>query len=279
MNKTKKWWFEKKDGLKIIRFSHFEKHPHFVYFITTRSSGKSIGPLASLNLGFQEYDSPENVIDNRRQLAKSTDIPFESFVFLKQTHSNNIKIIEVSDKAKGLLSKENSIQDTDGFILTQTGICPIVMTADCVPLILFDPVKNIAGVFHAGWRGTLKLISQKGLKLMTEYGSNPSDVLVSIGPSIGPCCYEVGEEVIEDVKKVFPNSFNELIIKKNNNSHLDLWSANKLQLIHEGVKEHNIIVCNDCTFHNPETYFSYRYTKGITGRMGTGIYFKQKHTI
>jgi YfiH family protein len=275
-----KWWFEEKQGIKQIKFSHFEKYPNFTYFITTRISGKSSGPLASLNLGFQEFDSPENVISNRKSLAQSQNIPFESLIFLKQTHSNNIKIVEISDKGKGLLSKDDSIQDTDGYILNQPNICPVVMTADCVPVILFDPVKNIAGVFHSGWRGTLKLIAQKGLKIMaSEYGSKPSDILVSIGPSIGPCCYEVGIEVIEEAKKVFKGNSNKIIINKNKKYYLDLWAANKIQLIQEGIKENNIIVCNACTYHNPDTFFSYRFAQGITGRMGTGIFFKENLII
>ncbi|MBI5538483.1 MAG: peptidoglycan editing factor PgeF [Bacteroidia bacterium] len=276
-----KWWFEEEGGLKLIKFSHFEQYSNFVYFITTRHTGKSTGQLASFNLGFQEYDSTENVIANRKSLANYHNIPFDSFIFLRQTHSNNIKIVDDSDKAKGLLSKTDAIQDTDGYILTKPDICPIVMTADCVPVILLDPIKNIAGVFHAGWRGTLKLIAQKGLKIMQNiYGTNPADVLVSIGPSIGPCCYEVGNEVIDEVKKIFPYNFDELIIKKDNKkTHLDLWTANKIQLKHVGIIESNIIICNSCTYHNPETFFSYRFSKGVTGRMGTGIYLRSNSAI
>lgn len=276
MIESEKWWFEEKNDFKFIKFSHFEKYSNFVYFITTRHSGKSSGQLNSFNLGFQEYDNPENVIANRKSLAEYHNIPFESLIFLRQTHSNNIKIVDSSDKAKGLLSKADAIQDTDGYILSKSSICPVVMTADCVPIILFDPVKKIAGVFHAGWRGTLKLIAQKGLKIMKEdYNSDPLNILVSIGPSIGPCCYEIGNEVVDEVKKIFPDNFNELLIKKKNNkTHLDLWATNKLQLLQEGVNEKNIIICNECTYHNPETFFSYRYAKGITGRMGTGIFFK-----
>lgn len=269
------WWYEEKQGLKLIKFHHFEKHPNFGYFVTTRISGKSTGNLSSLNLGFQDYDTIENVIENRKLISDSQNIPFNSFVFLRQTHSNNIKIVNESDKAKGLLLKATAIQDTDGYILTQRDICPVVMTADCVPVILFDPIKNIAGIFHAGWRGTLKLIAQKGLNIMkNEFDSNPSDVLVSIGPSNGPCCYEVGPEVIDEVKKVFPNNINELITNKNNKFYLNLWAANKVQLLQEGIIENNIIICNACTFHNPEIFFSYRYSRGITGRMGSGIYFR-----
>ena len=152
MINKEKWWFEEKNDFKFIKFSHFEKYPEFNYFITTRLAGKSSGQLNSFNLGFQEYDNPENVIANRKSLAEYHNIQFESLIFLRQTHSNNIKIVDSSDKAKGLLSKADAIQDTDGYILTKPGICPVVMTADCVPIILFDPVKKIAGVFHAGWR-------------------------------------------------------------------------------------------------------------------------------
>ena len=271
---NKDWWFEEIAGITLIRFRHFENHTDFKYFVTTRNNGNSTGPVASFNLGFQDLDLYENVIANRKSLADSIKIPFDSFVFAGQTHNDHIKIVNQDDREKGLYSKENAIDDTDGFLVSQPGICPVIMVADCVPVILYDPVKKVAGVFHAGWRGTVKRIAQQGLvKMRNEFGTNPSDVLVSIGPSIGACCYEVGEEVVYEVKRVFTGDFKELLLNKGKAKlHFDLCQANKVQLKNEGVLEEKIIICDACTFHNPEIFFSSRYSKGKTGRMGAGVY-------
>lgn len=273
---NKKWWFEDRKGITVIKFHHLEKCYNLGYFITTRKSGLSEGVFSSLNTGYQDEDPSENVLGNRKLLADSFNISFDSLVFARQTHGNNIKIINNTDKGKGLYSKENAVPDTDGFIVTEPGICPVIMTADCVPVIIFDPVSNVAGVFHAGWRGSLKLIARKGLvQLKKLYGTNPADVLISIGPSIGPCCYEVGSDVTEEVKKVFPDNVNDLLHDKGKiKPHFDLWMANKLQLLQEGVREENIIICNTCTYHHPELFYSSRFTGGKTGRMCAGVFLK-----
>ena len=274
--KNKDWWLKEIKGVTLVRFRHFEEHSNFKYFITTRNTGFSNDPVSSFNIGFMEDDLPENVIANRKLLAKSLEIPNTSFVFTRQTHSDHIKKVEPEDMQKGLFTKEDAIEDTDGFMLSIKGVCPVIMVADCVPVILFDPKKKVAGVFHAGWRGTVKQIAQKGLLMMiSEYGTDPADILASIGPSIGPCCYEVGEEVENDVRRVFPENANSLLLKNEmGKSNFDLWNANKIQLLLKGVLEKNIIVCDLCTYHNPETLFSWRYNEGKTGRMGAGVYLK-----
>lgn len=267
------WWFEEINGITLIRFRHFEEHPDFRYFVTTRNSGLSSGEMTSFNIGFQEHDLSENVMGNRRSLASAMQADLDSFVFARQTHSDNIKIVGVADKGLGSFSKEDAIPDTDGFIVSEPGIFPVVMTADCVPVILFDPVRKVAGVFHAGWRGTVKLIAQKGLgKMMHVFETNPADVLVSIGPSIGPCCYEVGEDVVEEAKKIFPAELDQILVNKGTSKpHFDLWLANKIQLANKGIREENVIVCNSCTFDHPEHFYSARLTKGKTGRMAAGV--------
>lgn len=274
--KNKDWWLEEIKGVTLVRFRHFEEHSNFKYFITTRNTGFSNDPVSSFNIGFMEDDLPENVVANRKLLAKSLEIPNTSFVFTRQTHSDHIKKVEPEDMQKGLFTKEDAIEDTDGFMLSIKGVCPVIMVADCVPVILFDPKKKVTGVFHAGWRGTVKQIAQKGLLMMiSEYGTDPADIIASIGPSIGPCCYEVGEDVENEVKKVFPEHANSLLLKNEmGKSNFDLWNANKIQLLLKGVLEKNIIVCDSCTYHNPETLFSWRYNDGKTGRMGAGVYLK-----
>ena len=134
---NKDWWLEEVKGISLIRFRHFEKQSGLKYFISTRHSGYSKGTSSSFNLGFQEHDTKDNVIGNRKLLADALKIPLETFVFANQTHNDNIKTVEKEDCGKGLFSKENAISDTDGFIVSIQDLCAVIMVADCVPVIIY----------------------------------------------------------------------------------------------------------------------------------------------
>jgi YfiH family protein len=151
--------------------------------------------------------------------------------------------------------------------------CLAVLIADCVPMVFFDPLKRVVGVAHAGWRGTLQLIASKTIRTMEKaYGSSPQDVMVGMGPSIGPCCYRVGPEVIVGVEDVFPDQKGHLLHQSEDGGrYLDLWEANLRQLVTAGVERENIEMARQCTCHNPDLFFSYRFQKGNTGRFGAGI--------
>jgi polyphenol oxidase len=277
MPDSKTWFFEDLQGVKLIRFVHLSKYPELIHFVTTRIGGVSKDQSFSMNIGFVYHDNPENVIENRKILAKVLQIPFDSFVFERQIHSDNTIIISKNDKGRGTLLKSDAIQDNDGFIVHEPDVCPVAMHADCTPVILYDPVKKVAAAIHAGWRGTLKLIARKGVeKMVREFGTNPADVLAGIGPSNGPCCYEVGDEVILEVKKVFSEHYFELLLPKvNAKSHFDQWQANKIQLMDAGLIEENIKICDCCVFHHPELFFSSRYNNRVTGRMGAGVMIRK----
>jgi len=271
------WFFEELQGVKLIRFSHLSKFPELIHFVTTRVGGVSEDNSFSMNIGFVYHDNPENVIENRKILANALQIPFDSFIFERQIHSDNTIIVSKKDKGRGLLLKEDAIQDNDGFIIQLPGICPVALHADCTPVLLYDPVKKVAATIHAGWRSTLKFIARKGVERMCrEFGTNPADILAGIGPSNGPCCYEVGDEVIQEVKKVFPQQcYHILLPKVNSKTHFDQWQANKIQLIQAGLEENNIVICDICVFHNPDLFFSSRYNNKVTGRMGAGVMIRK----
>jgi len=269
----KNWYIEEINGVKLIRFTHLSKFPELIHFVTTRVGGVSTGVLSSMNIGFTKEDNPESVIENRKILADALHIPFESFIFERQTHSDNITVVDSSHKKRGLYTKLDSLQNNDGFIVQVPDVCPVAMHADCTPVILYDPVCKVAVTIHAGWRGTLKLIAKKGVeKMCSEFGTNPGDVLAGIGPSIGPCCYEVGEEVVNEVRKNFNGNEKELLLNKGKpRFHFDLWEANRLQLLNAGLRNENIAVCDLCSYHHPELLFSSRYSHSVTGRMGAGV--------
>lgn len=271
------WYIEEINGVKLIRFTHLSKYSELLHFVTTRVGVVSKGVLSSMNIGFTKEDNPEDVLENRKLLAAALQIPFDSFVFERQTHSDNITVVDLSHKKRGLFSKFDSLQNNDGFIVQEPGVCPVAMHADCTPVILYDPVQKVAAAIHAGWRGTLKLIAQKGVeKMCSEFGTNPVDVLAGIGPSIGPCCYEVGEDVVSEVKKVFKENADDLLLYKGKPKfHFDLWEANRLQLLNAGLKKDNIVICDLCSYDHPELLFSSRYNHSVTGRMGAGVMIRK----
>jgi YfiH family protein len=214
--------------------------------ITTRYSGVSDAPYDSLNLALHVGDNPKRVLENRTILSQNCDFYLDNLIYMDQTHGDNIQIVKDS--------AINKIPDCDAIITKQRNIPIMVMVADCIPILFYDPVKKIIAVAHAGRAGTFKSISKKTVLKME---SEPSDVLVYLGASIKQCCYEVGDGVGEIVKK----SFGKKYMKK---GYLNLQQMNLDQLISIGVKKDNIEISPICTCCNGD-YFSYR-REGTTGR-------------
>ncbi len=256
--------------LNLSRFANLNKIPNLLHFITTRSGGISLPPYDTLNLGLHTVDNPEHVLANRRILAQETGIPESKFLYASQIHSGDVKIIDQQSIESGILT---TTPQTDATITNLPGICLMVMIADCVPLLLFDPLKRVSAVIHAGWRGTVKHITSNTVKMMVDnFGCDPSGIIAGIGPSIGPCCYEVGDEVREVVELSFGTTQGYLV--KNNNSHkphFDLWYANRKQLTESGINSDNIEVSELCTRCHSDIFFSSRASGGITGRFAAGI--------
>jgi YfiH family protein len=235
--------------------------------------GASHPPFHSLNLGFHVGDNQQTVIKNRRRLACALGIPSSCFTFAKQIHKGGVKIITEKLRGAGSVEQGKTIDGADALVSNVPNICLVVLIADCVPVLFYDPVKNVAGVAHAGWRGTLRQIVKNTIGVFQEgFGSLSRDIIVGIGPSIGPCCYEVGQEVIAQVEEAFPSK--EIYIDrvtKEGKGFFDLWEANKAQLIGAGIPERNIEVAKICTHCSHDSFFSHRFQKGRTGRFGAGI--------
>lgn len=258
------------DALPLFRFENLSRVSNLVHFITTRSGGISLPPYNSLNLGLHTDDNPDHVLTNRKLLAVKTGIEEDRFLYASQVHSGDVKIIDTTAIENGVLS---SHPRTDATITDLPGICLMVMVADCVPILLFDPVQRVSAVIHAGWRGTVHFITANTIHAMVKhYGCQPSDILAGIGPSIGPCCYEVGEDVREFVTQSFGTT-DAYLVQKNPKSkpHFDLWYANHKQLTDNGVKPENIETSELCTRCLSNIFFSSRASGGITGRFAAGI--------
>jgi YfiH family protein len=254
----------------LIKLENLGRISNLTHFITSRIGGVSLPPYDSLNLGLHTNDNSDHVLINRALLAKATGIEKERFLYASQVHSGDVKIIDSNAIENGVLSQNPR---TDATITALPGICLMVMVADCVPVLLFDPVRKVSAVIHAGWRGTVHQITSNTIHAMVKhFGCNPVDILAGIGPSIGACCYEVGEDVREFVAQSFGTTAGYLIQQPDSvKPHFDLWYANHKQLTDNGVKPGNIETSGLCTRCHSETFFSSRASGGITGRFAAGI--------
>lgn len=265
---------EKKiDSLHILFFENLLQYKEIRHFVTTRTGGFSNPPYEALNLGFHVADDPEHVLSNRNRLAATIGIPLNHFTVGRQIHSGHVTMVSEGLRGKGSTHHREALNATDAMVTNVADICLMVLVADCVPILFFDPARGVIGVAHAGWRGALQCIAQNTVMAMERaFESSPEDILVGIGPSIGPCCYRVGPDVISQVRKLLHRP-DELILNPSSNGegHLDLWQVNIEQLLHVGVKRENIELAGICTCHRPDLFFSYRHQQGTTGRFAAGI--------
>lgn len=235
----------------------------FPHAFTTRVGGYSRGPFASLNLGRGVDDDPEAVDRNRTAVLRALEFDPAHHVEGAQVHGAQVEVVGAADA-------DRTIADTDGLVTADTQVVLAVHAADCVPLLLADPRRRVVAALHAGWRGTAAGIGLRAVRVMTEhFNSRPADLLAAIGPSIGPCHYEVDAPVIEQLQ---PWRWWKEVVTPNPRGRwqLDLRAANRRQLLDAGVPGANIEILDMCTYDRPDLFFSYR-RDGITGRMGALI--------
>ncbi|MBQ7631110.1 MAG: peptidoglycan editing factor PgeF [Selenomonadaceae bacterium] len=248
--------------------------------ISTRIGGVSQSPFNSLNLALHVGDVDENVLANREKFAQSLGFELDDIVTPNQIHGDKIFRVEEVHRGRGSKTYADSIPKTDALITNIKNLPLMLCFADCVPIMFVDVENFAVGIAHGGWKGTVNKIAAKTfLSMRDNFGTTPENCLVGIGPSIGACCYEVGENVIDACKKNFPNNFDELIIKRNRKNYFDLWTANKIQLEEVGLPAKNIDVAGECTCCNSNFYFSYRAARQNnlpeTGRIAAFIALKE----
>jgi len=258
-----------KNKLIVLQFSNLNQFDEIIHFSTTRGGGISLGNYRSLNMGFNSGDLSNDVTENRIRLCEALGISPAQIVFPKQTHTATVKTIAIGFWGLDKEAQKNFINETDAVITNLKGVCVAIKTADCVPVLLYDPKQKVVAAVHAGWRGTVQNIVLKTIrKMIKEFGTEPSDLIAGIGPSISPGVYEVGEEVWKQFDPEFCLSANP---DKADKKLLDLWSANYRQLVSTGIPADQIELAETCTFSDPERFFSARRDGIRTGRMATGI--------
>ncbi|WP_235436072.1 peptidoglycan editing factor PgeF [Gottschalkia purinilytica] len=263
-----------KKGVKYFIIPEFEETHLVNHGFTTRIGGLSKSPFNSLNLGLKTDDNRENVIENFKIICDVFENTIDRAVLSDQVHKTDIKIVTNKDIGKGLV-KNKDYKDIDGLVTNEPDVMLFTFFADCVPIFFLDKVKKVVGLAHGGWRGTVDKISGKMIDIMKKnYSSDPNDILVGIGPSIGQCCYEVGADVYKRFNTNFTSVSNVLKPTGEGKWKLNLWEANKVVLEESGVPCRNIIISEVCTSCNSDIFFSYRKENGITGRMAAIIQLK-----
>ncbi|SDI30844.1 conserved hypothetical protein [Pseudobutyrivibrio sp. 49] len=255
---------EEKNGVTYMTFNSL-KNAGVKHAFSTRLGGVSKGVFESLNLHTNSEDNVDNIHENYKIMCKAIDMNYDRMCFSMQTHTANVIVVDEKDAGNGI-TKPLPYKDVDGIVTNVKDMPLVTAHADCVPLFFYDPVKQVVGLSHSGWKGTVGKIGKVTVEKMTEaFGSKPEDILCGIGPSICKNCYEVSADVAEAIVGAFGEAHKPQILSKslfnptdNNKYMLDLWVACKIALLEAGVIEEHIEVTDYCTRCHPDLFFSHR---------------------
>ncbi len=258
---------EEKDGVITLKCRALEEIKGLRHGFSTRHGGVSQGYLASMSFSYQK-EREEIVDENFRRFCAVNRLPFESLVLTHQTHTANVATVDEGFKNQG---RHRKLRDTDGLVTRSPGMGLVCFTADCVPLLLADEKSGAVAAVHAGWRGTVHGIAAEAVRQMVEAGARPENIIAAIGPSIGPCCFEVGAEVQTEFTDRFGKKLPIVSSGRKGHTLVDLWTANRLILQEAGLEENHIYTAKICTVCNNKDYYSHRYTNGMRGSLIAAI--------
>lgn len=236
-----------------------------VHGFTTRTGGVSGGIFSSLNLGTNRGDDPALVRENYHLVCDALGVDCGRLVFSSQVHKDAVRCVTSADLGKGLDRPVD--YDADGLITDVPGAVLTVFGADCLTVLLCDPVRRVIAAAHAGWRGTALGIVERAVEQMVRhYGSNPADILAAIGPGISKCCFETDEDVPNAMTAALGAAALPFLSGgAGGKFHVDLKGLNALRLEHAGLSPDHVDLSSDCTFCHPDRYWSHRYTGGERG--------------
>ena len=264
--------------LPIVESPLFQRETGLEHGFSTRKGGVSKEHLASLNLSFSVEDAKENVLENFRRIGERFGKTPEDFVLSKQSHETKVLKVGTKDRGKGI-TKDRDYEGIDALITDEKGIILSCFSADCVPILFYDPVHKAVGACHSGWRGTKGKILQNVVEEMRKhFSSNPAEILIAIGPSICKEQYVVSEDLalsfLEDYPDLGEDTASPIQRISKDKFQLDLWDLNRRIALNCGIKEENISISGYCTMENPELFFSHRYSQGKRGLQGAFICLK-----
>ena len=257
------FYWRERNGVKILICRPLEENG-FANAFSTRLGGVSPFPENDLNLAGFDEDSEENIAENRRRFLSIFDEDY-LLTTVWQVHGDDVKIVRIVEDAA------NTEERFDALTSNLSGILVGVKTADCVPVLLGDPVSGAFAAVHAGWRGTVEsIVAKTAEKMKGNFGTDANDLICAIGPAATCKSYEIGQDVIDAFKKNFSTSGKYFTPTRDGHALIDLHLANKDQLIASGIADENIFVAPFCTMERTDLFFSYRIEKkkyGKTGRL------------
>ena len=261
--------------LPMVESPLFQRETGLQHGFSTRKGGVSKEHLASLNLSFSVEDAKENVLENFRRIGERFGKTPEDFVLSKQSHETKVLKVGTKDRGKGI-TKDRDYEGIDALITDEKGIILSCFSADCVPILFYDPIHKAVGACHSGWRGTKGKILQNVVEEMRKhFSSNPAEILIAIGPSICKEQYVVSEDLalsfLEDYPDLGEDSSSPIQRISKDKFQLDLWDLNSRIALDCGIKEEHISISGYCTMENPELFFSHRYSQGKRGLQGAFI--------
>ena len=252
------WTTKTIDSLILNQSPALARYERLVHAFTTREGGNSPSPVNNFNLG-RHLDTSQSRADaaaNRAKLCRCLGLEVEKLSVPAQVHSPLVLVADERTDYAGV----------DGLVTNTIGKPLLLHFADCVPVMIFDPVTHVLCIVHAGWKGTAGAIAANGVKLLqSEFGAKAKNMVAAVGPAIGSCCYPTGTEVAEKLRQTVP-SCEALFIERDGQVCPDLKGINALQLLESGVGE--VDVSELCTCCNPQTFYSHRHSGGQTGRQG-----------
>jgi hypothetical protein len=249
-------------GIAYYTFDSLKDSGAPIHAVSTRHGGVSPAPFDTLNLSHTAGDDATNVATNIQRLHDALALDAAATVSASQAQADGVAVV-------GARERGTVVKGVDALLTDEPNVPLLLRYADCVPIFFFDPAHRAIGVVHAGWRGTvLKVAAKAAQRMFDTFGTRPHDLIACIAPSIGPCCYRIGGDVIARVRRAFENA-DALLPRMNGRVHFDLWQANAQQLRALGVEQ--IQVAEICTAHHTNEFYSWRAEKANTGRFGAII--------
>jgi polyphenol oxidase len=255
-----------REGLSLLKFKGaFDCLRHG---FSLRHGGVSRPPYDTLNTGFHVGDEPAAVVENRRRLALALGYQDVDVIAGQQVHGSGVAVVDGTMRGRGACSDKTALPATDGLVCCEPGVVLMCHAADCTILFFYDAVQRIIGLAHAGWRGAVAGIGLSMIDAMKESGSKPENIHAALAPTIGPCCYRVGEDLAEQVPVRWRDR---VLFGKLNQIYFDLPKLQHLLLSEAGIRDDKILKSNFCTCCSGDKFFSHRASGGHTGRMAAII--------
>ncbi len=257
--------------LVYYTFPVLDAVPGVRHAFSTRLGGVSEPPFDTMDLSFGRGDDPVRVRENFDRLCAAIGVRTEDIVLSRQEHHANIRNVTAADRGKGV-TRERDYTDFDGLLTDEPGLVLCTQYADCVPLLFADPVRGVVGASHSGWKGTVQEIGRVTVeRMVSDYGCRREDIAAAIGPSIGPCCFEVDEPVYAHFAAM--DVWDERCVRRapGDKFYINLWEVNRRILLAAGVREEHLNVSDLCTRCRPDVFWSHRATGGVRGSLAALI--------